>query len=695
MIITPDTSIERIPKVAKKIVPALHRLGIHTVRDLLLHIPSRYEDFSANKPIAEIFTGEIVTVRGTIAAIARFRAKTSGKLMIQASITDATGKLQAIWFNQPYLLHTLKTGDEVNLSGKAELRKGGMCLQNPSYEKISSRKNASSVPLHTGKLVPVYPETRGLTSRWMRYLISSCITVRELMDDPLPADIREEFDLEELKYAIGMAHAPGNAKDIERAHARFEFENLFAIQVSRLRERSALRHNQAPEIKTDLDEIKRFAGSLPFTLTDAQRRSIWEIIKDMEKPIPMNRLLEGDVGSGKTVVAAAALLIAVRGGRRACLVAPTEILAKQHAVTIQNLLLPFNVRVGLYTSSEKKIPAKSSVFVGTHALLQKNIRIKDLGLVIVDEQHRFGVEQRAALLHHHRASGEHPHFLSMTATPIPRTLALTIYGDLDLSILDETPKHRKPIITRVVDPYHRQDAYEFIRGEMKQDRQVFVICPRIDVPQEAQEERAGEKTQASLLAADVKNVTTEYEALSQTVFPDFSVAMLHGKMSAKEKSATMEAFRDRRIDILVSTSVVEVGVDIPNASVMVIEGAERFGLSQLHQLRGRVGRGSDQSYCFLFSTEAGMASERLQALAKAKNGFELAEIDLKLRGPGDFLGTRQWGISPLGMRALANPGLVRDVRKAARDLIIKDSDLRENPLLRERVDMLAKIVHRE
>lgn len=694
--ITLMTPIENVPKISRTIVPALKRLDIHTISDLLLHLPSRYEDFSAKKLIADVISGETVTVQGTIRTISRFSTN-MGKIMTQASVGDKSGIIQAVWFNQPYLSRNLASGDVVNLSGKAELRKGGMCLQNPGYEKISSRAlAASSSLLHTGKLVPIYPETRGITSRWLRYLISLFFSLREQMVDPLPKDMRAGFDLPELKDAVRYIHSPRNHADVKRALRRFEFEQLLIIQLYSLRERMAMQQTRAIAIPADIVKIKEFVGSLSFSLTDAQRRSLWEIMKDMERPTPMNRLLEGDVGSGKTVVAAAALLLSSSAGKRACMLAPTEILAKQHADTLEKMLAPFGVRVGVYTSSKKRIPARTSVFVGTHALLQKNIRISNLALIIVDEQHRFGVEQRAALIHHHRANGEHPHFLSMTATPIPRTLALTIYGDLDVSLLDEMPKSRKKIITRVVNPDLRNEAYEFIRKEIRQGRQAFVICPRIEVTDDNATLRAqGKRQQASLLTADVKTVTQEYEKLGTVIFPDLCVSMLHGKMKALEKSRIMQSFKEGMIDILVSTSVIEVGVDIPNASVMMIEGAERFGLAQLHQFRGRVGRGTEQSYCFLFPTEQGLASQRLRSLVTATTGFELAEIDLKLRGPGDFLGTKQWGFSPLGMAALTNPVLVREVRFAAANLLACDPNLHKSPLLNEKVSAIAQVMHHE
>lgn len=694
--ITPDTPIERIPKVTRTIIAPLKRLGIHTVYDLLTYLPSRYEDFSQKKHIADVVSGDIVTVQGVIRTISRVHTKISGMALIHASISDHTGTIQAVWFNQPYLLRTLLVGNTVNLSGKAELRKAGMSLQNPSYEKISHQAVINfSMPLHTARLVPVYPETRGITSRWLRYIIWSCIHAREHMKDILPKEIRDEFGLLRIKDAVLFLHAPQNHDDISRATKRFEFEQLFIIQIYALRERIEIARNRAALIPADIQLIKQFVASLPFTLSDAQRRSCWEIIKDMEKPTPMNRLLEGDVGSGKTVVAAVALLLVARAGKRACLLVPTEILAKQHVQTLGALLKPFDVQVGMYTASEKKIPSHTSTFVGTHALLQKNIRISDLALVIIDEQHRFGVEQRAALLHHHRASGAHPHFLSMTATPIPRTLALTVYGDLDVSILDEMPKNRKSIITRVISPDARYDAYEFIREHIKKGQQMFVICPRIEIQNNTETQKIGKRVQASLMAAEIKSVVAEHEKLARIIFPDFHVEMLHGNMKPKDKARVMNDFRKGDIHILVSTSVIEVGVDVPNATIMIIEGAERFGLAQLHQFRGRVGRGDVQSYCFLFPSEQGMAANRLNALVEAKNGFELAEIDLQLRGPGEFLGTKQWGISSLGMKALANPHLVREVRKAAQEIFKKDPNLTNNFLIKDKINAMARIVHNE
>ncbi|MDP3769368.1 MAG: ATP-dependent DNA helicase RecG [Candidatus Sungbacteria bacterium] len=686
--------IEQMSKVSRTIVPSLKRLGICTVRDLLMHLPSRYEDFSHIKKIRDVSSQDVVTVQGIIRSISRFRTKQSGTMLIQAVLGDETGIIKATWFNQPYLFRNLAVGDTVNFAGKAELRSHGIELQNPSYEKISSRAQTPFSPLHTGKLVPVYPETRGLTSRWLRYLISSSFAACSQIADPLPSDVRQEYDLLELSRALHAIHFPRNVDEISFALRRFQFEDLFFIQLYSLRERMFLKQHRAFPIPANVMLIKKFVASLPFSLTDAQRRSFWEIMKDMEKPIPMNRLLEGDVGSGKTVVAAVAMLLAAHAGKRSCMLAPTEILARQHARSLEKLLAPFDIRVGLYTASEKRIPKKSHVFVGTHALLQKNIRITDLGLIVVDEQHRFGVQQRATLAMHHQMQ-ERPHFLSMTATPIPRTLALTVYGDLDLSLLDEMPANRKAIITRVIDPAKRLGAYDFIRAEIKKHRQVFVVCPRIEANDDTTQYARGKKIQASLLWAEVKTVTEEYRKLSTEIFPDLRIAMLHGKLKAKEKSVIMQDFHDGRIDILVATSVIEVGVDVPNASVMMIEGAERFGLATLHQFRGRIGRGSEQSYCFLFPTQKGIAAGRLESLVKAKNGFELAEIDLRLRGPGDFLGTKQWGESPLFSQALMDPKMVRDVRASALDIIKKDSDFNQYPLIKQRLDFMQRMIHPE
>lgn len=690
--ITGDTKIENVPRVHKRIVPQLKRLGILTVKDLLFHFPFRYDDFSRMKAISGIAEGDTVTIRGTVEKITMFRTAKKGLAMTEATISDASGSIKAVWFNQPYLLKTIKQGLAYNFSGKISVYKGKLSLQSPAHEKANDDNDGRGTKdsIHTGRLTPVYPETRGITSRWLRFLISSFMPMSEHLQDPLPSDIRTTYDLLPLREAILAIHFPRNLQDVAASKRRFGFEDLLLIQLNVLRERLLLGTSRAPMIPRDIALVKSYVESLPFALTDAQRRSIWEIITDLEKGTPMNRMLEGDVGSGKTVVAAAACLVAAHAGWQVAFLAPTEIVALQHFETMKRLLSPFGIRVRLATGAKKSGHQDAMVAVGTHALLYQQHRFERLGLVMVDEQHRFGVEQRAALL---KNKSYVPHFLSMTATPIPRTLALTIYGDLDISLLDQMPANRKKVITIVVDGSRRNESYRFIRDEVGKGRQVFVICPRIEEEKEAS--GAAVLSQRSIWQVELKTVAQEYKKLSEEVFPDLRVLMLHGRMKPKEKERIMDKFRQGETDILVSTSVIEVGVDIPNATIMMIEGAEQFGLAQLHQFRGRVGRGTDQSYCFLFPSEDGMGMDRLRTVAKSSDGFELAEKDLLLRGPGDLLGTSQWGDMKGLASALANPVLVREVREAARVILQRSRDLNMYPVLRARLDEIKRMAHRE
>lgn len=730
-----DTPIESVPKVKKTIVPALKHLGIKTIRDLLFHFPARYEDFSNVKTVDEIVPNEIVTVQGTVERITMRRTSRKGLVIVEATIQDETGKIKSVWFNQPYLARNLKQGDPVRMSGKV-VEKNGIHLQNPSYEKISGLSTNYSLPttnvlgIHTGGLVPLYPETHGISSRWLRFLIHLFLPLRKDLADPLPEELRKRHHLLEIREAVRCIHAPERHEEAEEAQRRFHFESLLMLSLQTLKTRMRIQKERAHQIHVDIDLIKQFVRSLPFTLTDAQRRSLWEIVQDMGKPHPMNRLLEGDVGSGKTVVAAAASLLAVRAGYRVAFMAPTEILADQHFATFANVLKPFRVEIGILTGSKKQAGAFEDIIVGTHALLQKNTGLKNIALVIVDEQHRFGVSQRKALATRtdtdntrtttdktetHKGtlqvsvSSPHgfvsvPHFLSMSATPIPRTLALTVYGDLDLSVLDEMPKSRKPVITRVVEPKGRSEAYQCIRDEVRRDRQVFVICPRIELRSKNDELRmayqsrtfpSGKVRDQKLLLADAKTVKDEYKKLSEHIFPDLRIGMLHGKLKPKEKETIMSSFKNHNLDILVSTSVIEVGIDIPNATVMMIEGAERFGLAQLHQFRGRVGRGSDQSYCFLFTTEGGTPTRRLRAMTKYQDGFKLAEEDLKIRGAGEMFGTRQSGISDSMLAALADPKLVHGAREEAATLLKNDPELTRYPTLKAKLEEMEKRVHLE
>ncbi|MBI2122269.1 MAG: ATP-dependent DNA helicase RecG [Candidatus Sungbacteria bacterium] len=726
-----DIPIENAPRINRRIIPALRRLGIKTVRDILFHFPSRYEDFSNEKQISEIKIGEIVTISGIIKRTALHRTARKHMALVEAVVSDESGSIKAVWFNQPYLLRNFRIGNALRLSGKIARGPKGVYLQNPAYEKLSatSYQLPAQQSIHTGGLVAIYPETRGITSRWLRFLVKTFIDQRKFIIDPLSTDVRKKHVLPDIQTALKVIHFPQDKKESNQARRRFVFEELFLIQLRALRARALLKQYSAPQIPTNLPLLKEFVASLPFKLTDAQRRSVWEIAKDIEKPRPMNRLLEGDVGSGKTVVAAAAALLAVRAGYKIAFMAPTEILAHQHYDTFQKILEPFDIKIGILTGA-KKLAQNADIIVGTHALLhpvrsktsgasadpilsdrtsngvKKSARFENLGLVIIDEQHRFGVQQRAALVV--RGSALLPHFLSMSATPIPRTLALTIYGDLDLSILDEMPKSRKQVITRIIEPGKRNEAYQFIRSEVKKERQVFVICPRIEpsptnnpevepsVHYGAGESGANKRINESAFRLwEVRAVKDEYKKLSETIFPEFKIGMLHGKLKSKEKEAVMKKFKSGEIDILVSTSVVEVGVDIQNATIMIIEGAERFGLAQLHQFRGRVGRGTDQSYCFLFPTEDGMVTRRLRAVVDARNGFELAEQDLKIRGPGDLFGTEQWGISDTAMAAITDSVLVREVRSAAYDLMREDPLLLLVPELKRKLEEIEKTAHPE
>jgi len=690
-----STPIEEIPRIGPAYQKKLKKLGIKTVGDLLYHFPHRYEDFSNLVPVSEAKLGEIISIQGKILEIESTRTWKKRMILTQALVQDNSGAIKVIWFNQPYLINVLKSGDSVSLSGKVASRKGDIYLSSPAYEKISDFGFQISNLSHTARLVPVYPETEGLSSRWLRFITRPLLTkLKKEIQESLPEKIRLKYQLLPVQKAIWQIHFPDSLKLAKAAQERFAFENLFLIELLVLKERQKLQREKAKIIPLNLELVKDFVKKLPFKLTDSQKKSAWQILKDLEKPRPMNRLLEGDVGSGKTVVAAMASLNVIKTGYRVAFMAPTEILAKQHFKTISNLLKDFNLKIGLLTGKEK-IKKDADILIGTHALIQDKIKFKNLALVIVDEQHRFGVEQRAKLVQNRAFI---PHLLSMTATPIPRTLALTIYGDLDLSLITELPRGRKKIITKVVPPEKRRLAYDFIRKQVKSGRQVFVICPRIE-PAE---------NQTTTSWAEVKAVKEEYEKLSKKIFPDLRVGMLHGKMKTEEKEKIMKDFKNpegkpsasygasKKIDILVSTSVVEVGIDIPNATVMMIEGAERFGLSQLHQFRGRVGRSEYQSFCFLFTdSPAKKTQKRLRALLDSESGFELAERDLEIRGPGEIFGSRQWGIPDLAMNSLKDIFLVEKTRNAAKEILEEDSELKKYPLLKEKLEEFQQRIHLE
>ncbi|MBU2635385.1 ATP-dependent DNA helicase RecG [Patescibacteria group bacterium] len=707
-----STAIEDIPRIGPVYQRKLKRLGIKTVQDLFFHFPRRYEDFSNLIPISKVKINEISTIYGKILGIETKRTWKRKMFLTQAIIEDKTGAIKATWFNQPYLTKTLRKGDYVFLSGKTTISKNGIYLSNPIYEK----GDLSSDLTHTGRLIPVYPETAGLSSRWIRYILKPLlIDLQNQINETLPEEIIKEYNLIPIKKALWEIHFPSSVELSQKAQDRFSFEELFYIQLFVLRERNRLNKEKSVSLPIKLETIQDLVKSLSFKLTNAQKKSAWQILKDLERPRPMNRLLEGDVGSGKTVVAAMAVLNTVKQGYQAAFMAPTEILSKQHFQEIARLLQDFKVNIGLLTGKQDQFRSKKlknqvieisrkkllekiangemDILIGTHALIQDKVKFGKLGLVVLDEQHRFGVEQRAKLC---RKQDIIPHLLSMTATPIPRTLALTIYGDLDLSLIDELPKGRKKIITQVIKPEERKKTYDFIRKEVKKKRQVFVICPRIEKTNDNEQ-----LSEAQMSWAKVKAVEEEYEKLSKEIFPDLNIGILHGKMATKEKENIMSAFAKgyggkNKIDILVSTSVIEVGIDIPNATVMMIEGAERFGLAQLHQFRGRVGRARYQSYCLLFTdSHAKKTHQRLKALISSEDGFALAEKDLEIRGPGDFKGARQWGIPDLMMNSLKDISLVEKTRESAKQILLEDPQLKKYPQLLAKLGKFRERIHLE
>ena len=673
-----DSPVLMVPGVSGIYGGRLARLGVHTIRDLLYLFPRRYNDFSTMRKIAQLKVGEVETIAGTVRDIENVTTK-RGLVRTTAVIADETGTVEAVWFNQPYIAQTLTKGRQVVLSGKVDLYLGHPVFPTPEYELVEGEDL-----IHTARLVPVYPLTEGVGARWLRRLQKKVVDrwAPEVVDH-LPPAVRQSASLPDLPTALLQIHFPDDPESLERARRRLAFDEFLQIQLGLLLRRRDWRESQTgTPLRVDPAVVSGFLATLPFALTSGQGRALDEILADLTRPTPMARLLQGDVGSGKTVVAAAAVRVALANGLQAAIMAPTEILAEQHFRTFARLLgaegealAGATVGAGerppvirLLTGSLRDVEkartrqeiatGQADVVVGTQAIIQESVEFARLGLVIIDEQHRFGVMQRAAL----RQKGYSPHVLVMTATPIPRTLALTIYGDLDISLISELPPGRQAIKTRWLGPRERERAYGFIRKEVNQGRQVFVICPLVEESE----------------VLEVKAATEEYERLRTDIFPDLRLGLLHGRMRPQEKEATMRAFRDRELDILVSTPVVEVGIDVPNATVMLIEGADRFGLSQLHQFRGRVGRGSDQSYCLLLSDKPSEeARTRLGIIETTQDGFRLAEEDLKLRGPGEFFGVRQSGLPDLKVAKLADVGILEQARAEALKLFAADPRLEQ------------------
>ncbi|MEK7131686.1 MAG: ATP-dependent DNA helicase RecG [Patescibacteria group bacterium] len=664
-----NTPIDELGGVGKKTANKFEYLGVKNAEDLLYYFPFRYEDYRKIVPIAQLRAGELVTVCGQVELIANKRSFRSRKTITEALVSDKSGSVRVVWFNQPYIVKNIHPGDVVYLSGKVKTDMLGAQLSSPTYEKF--KKEGTT---HTARLVPIYSSTYGLSQKQIRFLISQVIDLVDKTKEWLPADILEQADLSPLAAALRGIHFPTDDNDLKLSADRLKFDELFLTQMKAELARQQKAALQAPVIFFKEDKIKDFVASLPFTLTKPQKISAWEILQDIAKTQPMNRLISGDVGSGKTVVAAMAMYDVFLNGYQAVMMAPTEILAQQHYQSLEKLFSKLNMRVGLLTGSQpaklkreiiEKINAgELDIVVGTHALLSEGVGFYKLGLVVVDEQHRFGVEQRKLI----KQKGLGTHFLSMTATPIPRSLALMIYGDLDVSIINEMPLGRKKIITKIVEPVKRNKAYQFIREQVALGRQVFVICPLIEQNDEPEIEIINYPANP---ANEKKSVLSEYEKLSKHIFPDLRVGYLHGKLKSNEKEAAMSKFKDGKIDLLVTTSVIEVGVDIPNASVMMIEGAENFGLAQLHQFRGRVGRSIHQSYCLLFAnTNSTRASERLNFFEQTSDGFKLAEKDLEMRGPGEVYGTEQSGEMNLRLAKLTDRELIKKARDAAKTIVL-------------------------
>jgi len=666
----------------------LEKLGIRNCEDLLWYLPRRWDDYSHIVPIKGIRPDFLVSIKGRVSEIGNRRVR-NGMTITEALIVDNSGVIKAIWFNQPFLTNSLKAGDELCLSGKLELNRNSVGMTSPAFEKINSDEIDDLT--HVGRIVPIYTEIEGISSKWLRSKIKPLMKLIYSIRDYLPEEIKKEQNLIDLPAAIRQMHFPENSSQLKRAKDRLDFDEMFLLQLAVLNSRKKLSQERAITIPFNEALIKGFVKDLPFQLTNAQRRSTWEILQDLAKVQPMSRLLQGDVGSGKTIVAAIAMLNTAISGNQAVLLCPTEILARQHFENINKLLTFYGVDCFLLTGSTSKVEKESiynkikegeaRIIVGTHALLEKGVEFWRLGLAIVDEQHRFGVDQRSALRKESISTKTLPHFLTMTATPIPRTLSLTIFGDLDISVLDELPAGRKPVITRLISDQKRSDGYKFVEDEIKKGRQAFVVCPLVGEDESEENDR--------------KSVLAEYENLTKNIFPTLKIAFIHGRMKSAEKEEIMRNFSLGKTDILVSTSVVEVGVDIPNSSIMIIEDADRFGLSQLHQFRGRVGRSEQQSYCFLFTKSVNeLTLKRLNALVSTNNGFKLAETDLEIRGPGDFIGSRQHGLPDIKMKNLMNLVLIKKTREAATKFLLKNN-LENNAALCEKTKSFDLILYLE
>lgn len=671
-----QASVEKIKGVGPETAKKLSKLGVETVYDLLTFWPRRYDDYSEVLPIKDIEPGA-VTVKARIESIKSRRVR-RGMHITEGVIRDESSAIRVVWFNQPYREKYFKAGKEYYFSGLYDFSFNRYVLQNPTVEE------AKEFTANTARIVPIYPQTKGLSSSDIRKALTEITSMFQELTETLPVWIAEDHHFMSYGEAAYQLHWPENQTKLAEAKDRIGFEEVFAYVLAGQLNKKQIEDEVALPIQFNQDFAKEYTKALPFELTPEQKQASWEILQDIENERPMNRLLEGDVGAGKTAVAAMAAYMAAKQGVQTALMAPTELLARQHAATLADLLEPLGVTIGLLTGAvkgEAKATIKKQILkgslniaVGTHALLQESIEFHRLGLIVIDEQHRFGVNQRQKLVD---KGSKIPHILSMTATPIPRSLALTVYGELDISIIGSKPKNRLPIETAIWSPNSRQQLYQIIDDEIKAGRQVFVVCPLIDDSEKS----------------EIKSVNEEVKRLKTSDFKHRRIGILHGKMKDEEKAEIMKAFADKDIDILVSTTVIEVGIDIPNASVMLIEGADTFGLAQLHQLRGRVGRGQHQGYCYLIPSTSQKPSKRLRAMEGTNDGFKLAEMDLELRGPGAIYGSKQHGSLDLKIANISDVNLIKSAKKAAEQFISKNEKLSEYPNLKFRVQKSLSLTY--
>ena len=668
-----NSPISVVPKIGPAYQKLLEKLEIFKVEDMLYHFPFRYQDYSQFKTIKDLQDGDTITVTATLASIKNIYTR-NGKRITKANVVDHTGELGIVWFNQHYIKNTLEVGKTYNISGRVGFFDGKLCFLSPDMEIVSNAFSKKSIEnVHTGRLVPIYPETSGISSKWLRAKIKSILDLGTDLEEFLPEEILKERNFYKVEDAINKIHFPDSEEQAEKCRERFGFEELF-IELLNVEKRKNdwSQKLKSKAFKPFTKEVNKFIDSLPFRLTTSQNNTLKEITKDLSKQVPMNRLLQGDVGTGKTVLAIISSYLTYLNGMRVLYMAPTEILAKQHKETFEKLLKDTYINIELEIGSKKQTVKEENwdILIGTHALLFTEKGYKNIGLVIIDEQHRFGVEQRGKLLELSKEK-TFPHLLTMTATPIPRTLALTLYGDLSISILKDFPFEQRKVITKIIPERNREEAYKWID---KKNEPTFIVCPLIDASE-------------SLSLENVKAAQEEYEILKNGVFKNKSVGLLHGRMKSKEKDEVIKKFREGKINVLVSTPVIEVGIDVPDATIMVIESAERYGLASLHQLRGRVGRSQKEGYCLAFmSNNSRNSYKRLKYLEELNSGVDLAEIDLKMRGQGDIFGSMQHGFKKLKIANVNDLKMLEDAKTQAQKYF---------PLLDKYPKLLEKLTQRK